>query len=76
MARSKPEQISKAFAASFFLSASAISFFFPDIVEAASYYKIGYLVQPAGSKMDSSVVELCDKKNIAMLQTGIRHFLH
>ena len=49
---------------------------FPDIVEAASYYKIGYLVQPAGSKMDSSVVELCDKKNIAMLQTGIRHFLH
>ena len=49
---------------------------FPDIVEAASYYKIGYLVQPAGSKMDSSIVELCDKKNIAMLQTGIRHFLH
>ena len=31
MARSKPEQISKAFAASFFLSASAISFFLAQI---------------------------------------------
>ncbi len=49
---------------------------FPDIVEAADYYKISHLVQPAGSRMDSSIVQLCDKKNMAMVETGIRHFLH
>ena len=52
--------------------------FFPflDIIEATDYYKISYLVQPAGSKMDNAVIELCNKKKIAMLQTGVRHFLH
>ncbi len=34
------------------------------------------LIQPGGSKRDSDTVELCNQHNVAMLLTGVRHFLH
>ena len=52
--------------------------FFPfsDLVEAAHYYNISYIVQPGGSKNDKHSIHFCDKNNMAMLFNGLRHFLH
>lgn len=52
--------------------------FFPfsDLVEAAYYYNICYIVQPGGSKNDQLSINFCDKNKMSMLFNGLRHFRH
>jgi phosphoribosylaminoimidazolecarboxamide formyltransferase / IMP cyclohydrolase len=52
--------------------------FFPkqDAVELAIKAGIVSVIQPGGSKADDKIIEVCNKHNISMVFTGIRHFRH
>lgn len=52
--------------------------FFPavDNINAAAQGRIAAIIQPGGSIKDNDVINACDKFNIAMITTGIRHFKH
>lgn len=52
--------------------------FFPmsDTVELAAKYGIKAIIQPGGSIKDEDSIAACDKEDIAMVVTGIRHFKH
>jgi len=56
--------------------ASDAFFPFPDCVELAAEAGISAVLQPGGSINDKLSVEMCNKKNISMVITGIRHFKH
>ncbi|MDL2243513.1 bifunctional phosphoribosylaminoimidazolecarboxamide formyltransferase/IMP cyclohydrolase PurH, partial [Bacteroidales bacterium OttesenSCG-928-J19] len=56
--------------------ASDAFFPFPDCVEIAKEAGITAVVQPGGSINDKLSVEYCDKNDISMVMTGIRHFKH
>ena len=56
--------------------ASDAFFPFPDSVEEAAKYGITAIVQPGGSVRDDLSIEACDKLDIAMVFTGVRHFRH
>jgi phosphoribosylaminoimidazolecarboxamide formyltransferase/IMP cyclohydrolase len=56
--------------------ASDAMFPFPDVVEAAAAAGITAIIQPGGSIRDDESIKAADKHNIAMVFTGIRHFLH
>ncbi|MTI41522.1 bifunctional phosphoribosylaminoimidazolecarboxamide formyltransferase/IMP cyclohydrolase [Fulvivirga lutimaris] len=56
--------------------ASDAFFPFPDCVEIASEEGIEAVVQPGGSIKDQDSVDFCDKNNMAMVFTGVRHFKH
>ncbi len=56
--------------------ASDAFFPFPDCVEIANEAGIKAVVQPGGSVRDKDSIEFCDKNNMAMVFTGIRHFKH
>jgi phosphoribosylaminoimidazolecarboxamide formyltransferase/IMP cyclohydrolase len=47
-----------------------------DTVEAAAQAGIKAIIQPGGSINDKLVIEACNKRGIAMIFTGIRHFKH
>lgn len=56
---------------------SSDAFFpFPDCVEIAGKVGITSVVQPGGSIRDKESIEYCDKHNMSMVLTGIRHFKH
>ncbi|OGI19499.1 MAG: bifunctional phosphoribosylaminoimidazolecarboxamide formyltransferase/IMP cyclohydrolase [Candidatus Melainabacteria bacterium RIFCSPHIGHO2_02_FULL_34_12] len=56
---------------------SSDAFFpFKDSIEVAAGAKISAIIQPGGSIKDKEVIEACDKFNIAMMFTGMRHFRH
>ena len=61
-----------------FRSVMASDAFFPfgDVVELAAKYNIKAIIQPGGSIKDVQSIEMCDKNEIAMVFTGIRHFKH
>ncbi len=48
----------------------------PDGPEEAANAGVTAIIQPGGSVQDSSVVEVADRCNMAMVFTGIRHFRH
>ncbi|MFA6988659.1 MAG: bifunctional phosphoribosylaminoimidazolecarboxamide formyltransferase/IMP cyclohydrolase [Candidatus Gastranaerophilaceae bacterium] len=52
--------------------------FFPavDNIYAAAQARIGAIIQPGGSIKDDEVIAECNKYNIAMITTSIRHFKH
>lgn len=52
--------------------------FFPmsDTVEAAAKAGVTAIIQPGGSIKDQLSIDECDKHNIAMVFTGVRHFKH
>ena len=52
--------------------------FFPfaDNIEAAAAFGIRHIVEPGGSKKDADCIAACDAREIAMVFTGRRHFLH
>jgi len=52
--------------------------FFPaiDNIQVAGQCRVAAIIQPGGSIKDEDVIKECDKYNIAMINTGIRHFLH
>ncbi len=56
--------------------ASDAYFPFPDCVELAGEAGIKAIVQPGGSIRDNESVDCCNKQQIAMVFTGIRHFKH
>lgn len=56
--------------------ASDAFFPFPDSIEAAAAAGIAAIVQPGGSKKDPEVIAAADEHGIAMVFTGVRHFLH
>ncbi len=56
--------------------ASDAFFPFTDGIELAFKAGIEYIIQPGGSINDNEVIDFCNKNNIAMIFTGIRHFKH
>ena len=56
--------------------ASDAFFPFKDSIEVAASNQIAAIIQPGGSIKDKEVIEACDKYNIAMVFTGVRHFRH
>ncbi len=49
---------------------------FPDGPEAAAAAGITAIIQPGGSVKDAETIEVANRNGIAMVFTGIRHFLH
>lgn len=56
--------------------ASEAFFPFRDSIDAAAEGKVAAIVQPGGSVKDGEVIDAADEHGIAMVFTGIRHFLH
>ncbi|MDP5140304.1 MAG: bifunctional phosphoribosylaminoimidazolecarboxamide formyltransferase/IMP cyclohydrolase [Spirosomaceae bacterium] len=56
--------------------ASEAFFPFPDCVEIAKNVGITAVVQPGGSIKDQLSIDYCNENNVAMVMTGVRHFLH
>jgi phosphoribosylaminoimidazolecarboxamide formyltransferase/IMP cyclohydrolase len=56
--------------------ASDAFFPFADGVETALDAGVTAILQPGGSVRDAEVIAACDKRNAAMVFTGIRHFRH
>jgi len=56
--------------------ASDAMFPFSDSVEQAAEGGITAIIQPGGSIRDEDSIKAADEHNIAMVFTGIRHFLH
>ena len=56
--------------------ASDAFFPFADSVQTAFEAGISAIVQPGGSVRDQDSIDFCNKNNIAMVFTGIRHFKH
>ncbi|MEX2574241.1 MAG: bifunctional phosphoribosylaminoimidazolecarboxamide formyltransferase/IMP cyclohydrolase [Balneolaceae bacterium] len=56
--------------------ASDAFFPFADGVEAAADAGVRAIIQPGGSIRDQEVIDAADKRNIAMVFTGSRHFKH
>lgn len=56
--------------------ASDAFFPFPDSVEIAQKAGITAVIQPGGSIKDSESIDYCNKTNVAMVTTGVRHFKH
>lgn len=74
------QAISKAVSFGFDLKGAVMAsdayFPFADCVEIAHDAGVSAVVQPGGSIRDSDSIEYCDKHDIAMVFTGIRHFKH
>ncbi len=56
--------------------ASDAFFPFPDCVEIAHGEGIKAVIQPGGSIKDQDSIDFCDKNDMAMVFTGVRHFKH
>jgi len=56
--------------------ASDAFFPYPDAVEAGAEAGVTAVIQPGGSRNDAQAIETCDKHDIAMVFTGVRHFRH
>jgi len=48
----------------------------PDAVLEAARSGVKSIIQPGGSISDAEIIKACDKHNISMVFTGIRHFKH
>ncbi|MDI6894422.1 MAG: bifunctional phosphoribosylaminoimidazolecarboxamide formyltransferase/IMP cyclohydrolase [Bacillota bacterium] len=49
---------------------------FPDAVDEAVRAGVTAIVQPGGSMRDGESIAACDRAGLAMVFTGVRHFLH
>ncbi|MCP4520577.1 MAG: bifunctional phosphoribosylaminoimidazolecarboxamide formyltransferase/IMP cyclohydrolase [Cytophagales bacterium] len=56
--------------------ASDAFFPFPDCVELAYNEGVMAVIQPGGSINDQKSIDFCDENGMAMVTTGVRHFLH
>ena len=56
--------------------ASDAFFPFPDGPEVAVQAGVRAIIQPGGSVKDDETIALCDRYNIALVFTGVRHFRH
>ena len=48
----------------------------PDAIQQAHTAGVAAIIQPGGSKADKQIIEACNKYNIPMVFTGMRHFKH
>jgi AICAR transformylase/IMP cyclohydrolase PurH len=58
------------------VAASDAFFPFGDCAEAMAAAGVTAIIQPGGSKNDKESVEACDRHGMAMVLTGMRHFMH
>lgn len=56
--------------------ASDAFFPFADCVEIAQHHGIGAVIQPGGSVRDQDSINFCNRHQMTMVFTGIRHFKH
>ncbi|MDP6379703.1 MAG: bifunctional phosphoribosylaminoimidazolecarboxamide formyltransferase/IMP cyclohydrolase [Phycisphaerae bacterium] len=49
---------------------------YPDSTSVAINAGVRAIIQPGGSKGDAGVIDLCNKRGVAMVFTGMRHFKH
>lgn len=56
--------------------ASDAFFPFRDVVDMAAQHGVAAIIQPGGSLRDAEVIQAADEGKMAMVLTGIRHFLH
>ena len=56
--------------------ASDAFFPFADTVQESARLGIRFIVQPGGSVKDDEVIAAADELGVAMVFTGMRHFLH
>jgi len=56
--------------------ASDAFFPYPDAVEEAANAGVTAIIQPGGSRNDGEAIATCDKHDMAMVFTGVRHFRH
>jgi phosphoribosylaminoimidazolecarboxamide formyltransferase/IMP cyclohydrolase len=56
--------------------ASDAFFPFDDGPAAAARAGVKAIIQPGGSNRDADSIALCDRENVAMIFTGVRHFKH
>lgn len=56
--------------------ASDAFFPFKDVVELVAKNKVSTIVQPGGSLKDQESIDECDKNNISMIFSKLRHFKH
>ena len=56
--------------------ASDALFPFSDTVEETARVGVRYIVQPGGAKKDQDSIDACNRLGVAMVFTGMRHFLH
>jgi phosphoribosylaminoimidazolecarboxamide formyltransferase/IMP cyclohydrolase len=56
--------------------ASDAFFPFDDNIKNASKHNIKYIVEPGGSNRDNEVINTANELNIALVFTGMRHFMH
>lgn len=56
--------------------ASDAYFPFTNVVDEAASHGISTIIQPGGSRRDDEIIAACDKHNIALCITGMRHFSH
>jgi phosphoribosylaminoimidazolecarboxamide formyltransferase/IMP cyclohydrolase len=48
----------------------------PDSITQAAACGIKAIIQPGGSIADKDIISACNRRNIAMVATGVRHFTH
>ena len=56
--------------------ASDAFFPFADSIELAATGRVKAIIQPGGSKRDDEVIAACNRRRLAMIFTGRRHFRH
>jgi len=56
--------------------ASDAFFPFPDSIELAAQAGVAAIIQPGGSVNDPAVIEACNRHQIPLVLTGVRHFRH
>jgi phosphoribosylaminoimidazolecarboxamide formyltransferase / IMP cyclohydrolase len=49
---------------------------FPDSIDLAAAAGVSAIIQPGGSKNDDASIAVCNRRGIAMILTGRRHFKH
>jgi phosphoribosylaminoimidazolecarboxamide formyltransferase/IMP cyclohydrolase len=56
--------------------ASDAFFPFDDNIKNAAEHNIKYIVEPGGSNRDEEVIKTANELGIALVFTGMRHFMH
>ena len=56
--------------------ASDAFFPFDDNIKNAAAHDIKYIVEPGGSNRDQEVIDTANELGIALVFTGMRHFMH
>lgn len=75
-AAEKAVERAKKFGKNDLVLASDAFFPFKDVVELVAKNKVSTIIQPGGSLRDQESIDECDKNNISMIFSKLRHFKH